>query len=141
MFLLEVKRAGDGGGEGVVHGEGGVDSDAKGNLEVGIGYLREIGRCHSFAKRGIQTLRILAERWGVDFFVAFEDEVEEMGGDERGEGDEGLDVFSVNIGILDSLQKVKKVEDGDSLLFSPFPLQGVPVLKVEGEGFRIHDES
>jgi len=114
------------------------NEDSRGQIEQGIRDLEEMGRCHGFAERGIEVVRFLAGRWGVGVNVGV--------GDGKREGDgEGLDLFSADVRLLDGVQRVEGMakregEEGVNL-FSPFPLQGLPFLRLGGglerEGFKM----
>ncbi|CAG8977768.1 hypothetical protein HYALB_00011153 [Hymenoscyphus albidus] len=121
----------------------GLEKTGPAALQQAIKYLKEMSGCHGFAKRGLQILYYLIRHWGIE--AEIEGEVEEGG--ERKDGDKvgvqpsptGFNLYSPDIGDLQS-HGIGRVEEGENPLFWTYPLQGRPLLDVEGlegAGFRL----
>jgi hypothetical protein len=116
---------------------------AKENFHKGIKDLKEMSKCHGFAIKGIEILGVLARKWGVDVDIQLDAETKP--GKEKavmltstasGSDVKGRDFFTADISSVDDIQDISGfgngVENGASL-FSPFPLQGRPVLLSAGD--------
>ena len=100
------------------------DRDKTDKLLQGISDLKEMAKCHAFADRAIDALHYLAQTWGVDISInkSSKDSVDYI--------TFALpDQFSPDISILQLLQHIQPVlSSEDHPLFSPFPMQGLPVV-------------
>ncbi|KAE9374026.1 hypothetical protein N431DRAFT_371392 [Stipitochalara longipes BDJ] len=102
------------------------DADKRNKLLQGISDLEEMAKCHAFAHRAIEALYYLAHIWVVDFSInnSSKDPV-----NPEHTSSVSPDQFSPDISILQLLQRIQPVlSAGDHPLFSPFPMQGLPVV-------------
>ncbi|KAE8445252.1 hypothetical protein EG329_013624 [Mollisiaceae sp. DMI_Dod_QoI] len=115
------------------------DTSVRQKFSQGISGLKEMARCHGFALRAIDVVQYFARHWKVDV----DDEI----GTSSRDFDRAalLDFFSVDVGALGLLQSVDTELAEEILpLFSPFPMQGIPMMKMGGEvekdGFARHKQ-
>jgi hypothetical protein len=116
------------------------NTDTRQQLSQGISDLEEMAKCHGFALRAIDAVRYLAHRWGVDVSP---DSTSRWNMTDISRRSSVLpDQFSPDVSILEALQSIQPVlSSKDPPLFSPFPMQGLPLValstQLEKEGFKM----
>jgi len=91
------------------------------SFRQGANDLRDMGACRGFAKNALNVLRFLAEEWGTPNALG-----------------EDLVMLKEEVGTLCSPERFRP--GTSSVLFSPFPMQGLPLLadyELERDGFSI----
>jgi hypothetical protein len=116
--------------------------DTKQKLSQGISDLEEMAECHGFAVRAIDALQYLATRWGGDLSPANASSQAGDLTDSRRSSSTLPDQFCPDVSILETLQSIQPVlSPEDPPLFSPFPMQGLPLVAngphLEEEGFTL----
>jgi hypothetical protein len=115
-------------------------------IKQGLEDLNAMRSCHGFAQRGLQIMRVLARQWGIEELLRSEADDSEMKDArrerERDEDDQACkpsrtssNMFCPNLGTI----LTELAPRGRGGLFSPFPMQGLPLVEIDRERARGKD--
>jgi len=117
-----------------------------------IGDLKEMSVCHGFARRSLMILKWLAKHWGLHLPKHEDDENEAIMTDADTEEEmesvinphsRSMNLFCPSLGFL-AASGLGSVQVHRNVVFSPFPMQGQPLLasgtQLNNDGFEVIED-